>query len=217
MIKEPYNTLEHLHSYSVLIDSREIFLNPKDADNQTDILLATSFIKNLRLLESINKNDIIIHQYNAGGELPAAFAIFDAIKDSACHISMIAHGEVMSCGLLILQAADIRLAMKNCEFLAHEGTTGIHDSLSHKQAKSWSIREKFKAELLYDIYTDKCMAGQFFLERKYKKNRIKAYLKAQISKNEDWFLSADEAMEFGFIDDIIGNKKYPHISNLLNL
>src|SRR3990167_3016657 len=120
MIKNIDNTIEHLHDYNILLESREIFLNPKNIDSETDIELAIGFIKNLRLLESINKNPILIHHYNAGGYWAAGFAIYDAIKASECYITMIGYGEIMSAGLLILQAADLRLASKNCQLMMLE-------------------------------------------------------------------------------------------------
>src|SRR5688500_1712718 len=100
MIKDVEKTLEQLHNYSILPDKRELFLNPKDCNSETDIELAISFIKNLRFLESINEEPILIHQYNAGGEWAAGFAIYDIIKSSPCHITMVGHGEVMSAAIL---------------------------------------------------------------------------------------------------------------------
>lgn len=217
MIKDKDYLVERLHDYSILLETREIFLNPSDSDSETDIALAITFIKNLRLLESINKNNIIIHQYNAGGQWQSAFAIYDAIRDSDCHITIVGHGEVQSAGVLILQAADCRLVMPHCEIMLHEGTSGIHSELSHKAAKSWSVIERQKEELLYDIYTDKCVSGQFFIDKLYKRNRIKAYLRTQMAKQEDWVISPSDALEYGLIDDIIGSKKYPHLSSVLTV
>ena len=35
--------------------------------------------------------------------------------------------------------------------------------------------------------------------------------------HEDWILSAEEALHFGFVDGIIGSNKYPSISKLKQL
>lgn len=213
-----FEKLQEIHDYNISVKTRELFLNPCDANSQTDILLASNFIKNLRYLENIDsKQNITIHQYNAGGEWQAAFAIYDAILNAQCHVTIIGHGEVQSAGVLILQSADLRLIMPHCEIMCHEGTSGIHPDLSHKAAKSWAAVEREKEELLYDIYADKCMFGKFFTERNYKRNRVKAYLKTQMAKHEDWVINPMQAIEYGFIDDIIGSKKYPHISSIITL
>lgn len=215
MIKDIDQTRQNITELSVITETREIFLHPKSSDDETDIALAMQFIKTLRLLENINKNNIIIHHYNHGGRWSAGIAIYDAIKASDCFIIMVCHGECQSAGMLILQAADLRLVYPHCELMIHEGTSSIHSDLSHKAAKSWSTIERQKEELLYDIFTEKCMEGTYFKTRQYKKNRVKGYLKTQIAKQEDWIVSPADAKEYGFIDGIIGEDKYPNVASLI--
>lgn len=203
------------YNYDICIKTRQIFLYPDISTSDLNLDISIKFIKNFSYLENINKNNIIIHTFNYGGEWDAGFAIYDIIKNSECFVTIITHGTCQSIGCIILQAADLRLAMRNCDLLIHEGHSGIHSELSHKAAKSWAINEHHKEELLYDILTEKCMEGSYFKERKYKKNRIKAYLKTQIAKQEDWILSPLDAKDYGFIDGIIGETSYPNLNSLI--
>ena len=72
---------------------------------------------------------------SAGGDLNAAFAIYDAIVDKG--ITVIGTGNVGSSGVLILMAGDTRYATPNTRFLTHavaaEGAT-ITDEIESEVA-----------------------------------------------------------------------------------
>ena len=86
---------------------------------------AVEFIKNLLMLESLNSNPIIIHQYNIGGDQNAGFAIYDAIKASKCKLLI----HVLWDGLLYGQhnsaaviGKGLRVTHPHTEWLIHEGS-----------------------------------------------------------------------------------------------
>lgn len=205
------NSLAEIHDNNILVDKREIFLYSVDSSDkessEINMNTAMTFLKNLRYLESLSLDPIIIHNSSYGGEWDVGMAIYDSIAASKCHITMICHGTVQSIATVILQATDDRQSMPNCKFMFHDGCTGIHPDLTHRQMKSYSICEQQNENVLYDIYTDKCIDGPFFTENNRKRSEVKAYIKTQIGKKEDWLLNAEEALNYGFIDKIIGNTK----------
>ena len=86
-----YSALSNWHDYGLLSQTREIFL--ESGDDGLGRKHAVEFIKNLLMLESLNSNPIIIHQYNIGGDQNAGFAIYDAIKASKCKFLFICYGK----------------------------------------------------------------------------------------------------------------------------
>ena len=104
--QDKFYSADELHRYGLLRESREIFLNSAlentDGDPGVDYRMATTFIKNLRLLE-LDSGDkpIIIHQNSIGGDWCDGMAIFDAIQHSICPIIVITHGIAASMGSII--------------------------------------------------------------------------------------------------------------------
>lgn len=193
------------HEYGLMIDTREIFLHPifdvfESEDAGTDFRMANKFIKNMRILESINHNQIVVHQYNIGGDWNAGMAIYDSIKNSVCNIIFICHGIASSMGSIIPQAADVRITMPNCDWLIHEGSTDIGD-MTYRQSRSWSQWEEGVYEKMMDIYINAT-------------NVKRRTFKTMFARKEDWWLSSEEAAKRGFADAVYGTEGYESIESL---
>lgn len=156
----------------------------------------------------MNSAPIIIHQHTIGGLWSAGMIIFDAIKACKSTVICVLHGEASSMGTIIPQAADVRIIMPNCSFMVHAGTTWLGASLTIKQAKSLMNWENKTEETMMEIYSESCKDGPFFKQSQNSKDEIKAYIKGKLDEKEDWFLSAEETVYFGFVDGILGNDKY---------
>ena len=213
MTRTRQQILDDIHSCNIIIDQREIFLFPKE-DEEKNYELSLEFLKNIRLLEGINKNQIIIHYLSNGGDCEAILSIYDVIKTSKCFITILCHGTISSYGLIVIQASDLRISMPNCNFMFHEGYTGIHKELTNKQSHSWSLYEKNMDKIISDIFSNRCINSSYFKSKNMTKLAIKKFIKSQTDKYEDWFMTPEQAMYYGFIDDIIGGKKYKTIDNI---
>ena len=200
---EDSNHIAEVHDNGLLLPHREIFLHSifDTEASGTDFRMANRFIKNLRILESMNDNPVIVHQYNIGGDWNAGMSIYDMILQSPCKIIFICHGISASMGSIIPQAADVRVTMPNCDWLLHEGYTDIDSGLTHRQAKAWAQWEQKAYERMIEIYVE---------SSKLPASRIKN----MFSKREDWWISAEEAVEHGFADVILGDKKYESINSI---
>lgn len=214
MKRPTQSQLEMFQEFNILLDSREIFIHGYDSDDSgVDHRVATTFIKNLRILERSNQ-PIIIHSYNIGGDWYSGMAIFDAIKQSSCNFIFICHGICASMGSIIPQAVlnkGYRIAMPNCAFLIHEGDLyleGIHTQVSSNLAYMNTNKES-----MYNIYCDSCVNAPFF--EGYSRSKVKAYLKRKIREKTDWCLDANEALDYGFIDGILGMKGYESVKKIL--
>lgn len=194
-----------IHQHNIDIANREIYLynfNAVDENPGVDYRMAQNFIKNIRILDSVSHDDILIHMHSVGGSWFDGMAIFDAIKMSKSHVTILVYGQAESMSGIILQAADHRVMAPNAYFMSHYGSQSFDgDYLSYQNIQKF---EQKNAETMFNIYAERCVKGQFFKEL-FKKNnavnKVKDYLKEQL-KNGDWYISAEEAVNYGFADEV---------------
>ena len=207
-----YSALSNWHDYGILSQTREIFL--ESGDEGIGVKHAVEFIKNLAMLESLNTNPIIIHQYNIGGDQNAGFAIYDAIKASKCKFLFICYGSASSMGSIVPQAVigkGLRVTHPHTEWLIHEGS--CETSGTTKQFISNAEALKKSKELMYDIFVNSCKKGAAFKGKK--PVEIKAILKRRLNVKEDWILDGHQAVEYGFADIVFGKGQNTSIENIL--
>ena len=207
-----YSALSNWHDYGVLSQTREIFLEA--GDEGIGSKHAVEFIKNLVMLESLNDDPIIVHQYNIGGDQNAGFAIYDAIKASKCKFLFICYGSASSMGSIIPQAVigkGLRVTHPHTEWLIHEGS--CETSGTTKQFISNAEALKRSKELMYDIYVNACKKGVNFKGKS--PTEIKAILKRRLNVKEDWILDGQQAINYGFADVLFGKGQNTSIKNII--
>lgn len=206
-IKNTQDEISLIHDYGINVSNRSIYLktDPDSAGIDGETLL--SFIKNLGVLEAKSKDPIIIHQYCLGGEWGVGMGLYDAIINSPCKFIYICHGYAASMGSVMPQAVygkGFRVIAKHCSFMIHEGTVSIDGT--NKSALSTIESNNYVTQIMYNIYTDVCITGNFFKD--YKRNHIKTYLKRKLNSKEDWWINASEAVDYGFMDGILGEEGF---------
>lgn len=204
-MKARENELDSIHLYGVSASTREIFIHSSfdsDEDNGIDFKIANTFLKNIRYLIKLNHNPIIIHQHSIGGFCSEGLMIYDAIKSCPAKVIVVTHGVAASMGSIIPQAADYRITMPNCYWLIHEGNTGIDSSMTAKQAKSMYMLEKAVSKTMQDIHLEKMIKGPAFAGKTEK--QIKYFLRTKLDKREDWWLSSEQSVQYGFADFVFG-------------
>lgn len=195
--------LEEIHNYCIDLANRTLFLHgniSSDEDNGVEFRMSNRFLKNILILDK-TEEPIVIHQQNIGGEWQSGMMIYDAIANARSHVSLVCHGEAISSGTIVLQAADIRYSMPNCHFMFHYGFSGIGDG-EYLSAHSLAEMEKIQTRNMLNIYANRCKDGEFFKGKSH--NQIKKYLDTKFKAKGDWHLEADKAKYYGFIDKIIG-------------
>ena len=140
---------------------------------------------------------------SVGGEWSDGMAIYDAILMCRCHVTMIAYGQAESMSSIIFQAADKRLITPNTYFMSHYGSTGA--SGEYLSVQNWVKYEKRICDIMIDIYAQSCIGGKYF-KNKYGNSpdmdKVKTYLFRKL-KSGDWYMSAEDAVHYGFADEII--------------
>ena len=92
--------------------------------------------------------------------------------------------------------------MKESEFMFHHGSVWLEQSsLAARSTIQSNTRHN---KMMLNIYAERCKDGPFFVERKYSLSRIKTYLENKMRSEGDVFITAQEAVDMGFADEVIG-------------
>lgn len=198
------DTLEELHDFSIDKQKRIIYVNsdPHYEDEiGVDFHMASKFLKNLDYLQFLSSDPITVKLMTCGGDWNYGMAMYDAITNSNCHITTVSLAHARSMSSIIIQAADHRQITKHADFMVHYGTYGDYGDF-REVASAMKHYEKANNAML-DIYANKCQNGQYFQDNKYKLQDVKNYIKQQIDSKTAWWLSAEEALYYGFVDEVI--------------
>lgn len=205
------------HTFGVILDTREIFLGPDPSyhydDAMIDFKAATTFITNMRLLNSIGDDPIIVHMNTCGGDWNNGMAIYDVIKDSPSEVTIVAYSYARSMSSIIPQAATWRVIMPNADFLIHHGTLDMGGN--YQSVVSDVDQAKIDTEIMLDIYVDRCLEGQFFQKKKMGKNAIRDWLQNQMARKQEFYMSPRESVEYGLMDGVLGDEDFESISALI--
>ncbi len=174
--------------YSRLLKDRIIFLG-----SAIDDAVANLVIAQLLFLEADDPDkDISIYINSPGGSITAGMAIYDTMQYIKCNVSTICVGLAASMGAFLLCAGTIgkRYALPNAEVLIHQPSGGTHG-----QATDIEIQARRILRMREHLNTIMAQRTGQTLE------------KIQKDTERDYFMSADEAKEYGIIDDILTEAK----------
>ena len=168
-----FTSLNDIHNYSIDIDNREIYLHSyfdgSDDEGGVNYKSAVIFEKNLRFLNTLSLDPILVHMHLPGGDWQDCLGIYDNIRASKSKVIIVAYAKVESSSSVLLQAADLRILSANTNFLIHYGSISVDNE--HKAALSmvqWSEKE---SEKMIDIFTEKCMNSRICREKNWKRRR----------------------------------------------
>ena len=191
MVVEQTNRGERSYDiYSRLLEDRIIFL----ADQVTDAT-ASLVVAQLLYLEAKDPDkDIQLYIDSPGGSITAGMAIYDTMQYIKCDVSTICIGMAASMGAFLLAAGEKgkRFALPNSEVM-------IHQPLIAGGGLSGQTTD-------IKIYTD------HLVNTKKKMNEILAertgqtYEKLCEDTERDNFMTAQEAKEYGLIDEVITHR-----------
>jgi ATP-dependent Clp protease protease subunit len=189
MVIEQTNRGERSYDiYSRLLKDRIIMLGEEVNDTTASLIVAQ-----LLFLEGEDPDkDIYLYINSPGGSITAGMAIYDTMQYIKPDVSTICVGMAASMGAFLLTAGakGKRFALPNSEIMIHQPLGGFQG-----QATDIGIHAKRILDIkkkLNEILSER--TGQP-LER------------IQQDTERDNFMSADEAMKYGLIDEVITKKK----------
>jgi ATP-dependent Clp protease protease subunit len=200
-----------IHNNNVNHHSREIYLHGYvDSDTEeepgVDYRMATTFIKNLHILEAQNHQNILIHMHTVGGSWCDGMAMFNTIRLIKSPVSILSYAQASSMSGIILQAADKRVLMPDCEVMIHHGSIAISDNTM--AAKSAIDQNERYCRRMLQVLAQRAVVGKYFKDRNYGIKKTMNFIDSKIKQSSDWYLNAEEAIYYGFADGIFGEKGF---------
>jgi ATP-dependent Clp protease, protease subunit len=175
--------------YSRLLKDRIVFIDGEINDLTADLTVAQ-----LLFLESQDpEKDISVYIDSPGGSVTAGLAIYDTIQWVKCDVQTICLGQAASMAALILAcgSAGKRLALPSSRVLIHQPWGGVQG-----QASDVSIQAK-------EIVRLKKLTIDYFALHANKAREIVA-----TDMERDFFMSAQEALEYGLVDRVLERRKH---------
>ncbi len=173
--------------YSRLLKERIIFLGEEVTDHTASLVVAQ-----MLFLESEDpKKDIQFYINSPGGSVTAGMAIYDTMNYVKCDVSTICIGLAASMGAFLLSsgAKGKRYALPNAEIMIHQPSGGT-------RGQATEIK----------IHAENILKTKDRLNRILAENTGQTVEKVADDTERDNFMDANEALEYGLIDEIITSR-----------
>ena len=195
MVVEQTNRGERAYDiYSRLLKERIIFVTGVIEDHMASLVTAQ-----LLFLEAENpKKEIAMYINSPGGVVTSGMAMYDTIQFIRPPVSTLCTGQAASMGSLLLTAGEkgMRYALPNARIMLHQPSGGFQGQASDIERHAEDIiKTKRRLNEIYVHHT-----GQ-------------KYDKIEQTLDRDYFMTAEEAKEFGIVDDVIKERTIPEENN----
>lgn len=170
--------------FSRLLRERIIFLGEEIDDEMANVIIAQ-----LLLLDSENpEKDIMLYINSPGGVITAGLAIYDTMQHIRADVSTICLGEAASMGAFLLSSGTKgkRLSLPSSRIMIHQPLGGARG-----QATDIEIEAK-------EILRMKSMLNEILAT-----NCSQPLEKIKEDTERDYYMSAQQAVEYGLIDKVI--------------
>lgn len=172
--------------YSRLLRDRVILLEGEVHDQMANLIVAQ-----LLYLESENpEKDISVYINSPGGSVTAGMAMYDTMQFIKPDICTIVMGQACSMGSLLAQAGSPgkRFMLPNARHMIHQPSGGARGQATDMEIQVKEILAMKKS--LTEIYVKHNSKGKSFDELSRDMER-------------DYFMSAQQALEYGLVDEVI--------------
>jgi len=176
--------------YSRLLEDRIVFLQGEIDDHMANLVVAQLLFLDAKDPEQ----DIKLYINCPGGLITAGLAIYDTIQYVNCDVSTICVGQAASMGTVLLAAGTKgkRLALPNSRIHLHQPLGG---------ARGQAIDVKIQAEEMLRLRDQ--------INRILAEHTGQPLEKIERDTDRDFFMTSQEALEYGLIDAIVTPRKNP--------
>lgn len=174
--------------YSRLLKERIVFLTGQVNDDVASLICAQ-----LLFLEAENpKKEISFYINSPGGVVTSGLAILDTMNYIKCPVSTVCMGQAASMGSLLLTcgAKGRRFALPNARVMIHQPSGGFQG-----QATDMEIHVR-------EILSIKARLNQIYVEQTGQSLKT-----IEAAMERDNFMTAQEAKQFGLIDEVITTRE----------
>ncbi|WP_269815493.1 ATP-dependent Clp endopeptidase proteolytic subunit ClpP [Algibacillus agarilyticus] len=173
--------------YSRLLKERVIFLVGQVEDHMANLIVAQ-----LLFLESENPDkDIHLYINSPGGSVTAGMAIYDTMKFIKPNVSTVCIGQAASMGAFLLSGGEKgkRFALPNSRVMIHQPLGGFQGQASD-----------------FEIHAKEILSIKAKLNRLLAEHTGQEIDKVSHDTDRDNFLSAEDAKEYGLIDEVLTSR-----------
>jgi ATP-dependent Clp protease protease subunit len=185
MVVEQTNRGERAYDiYSRLLKERIIFITGPIEDHMSSLVCAQ-----LLFLEAENpKKEIAMYINSPGGVVTSGMAVYDTMQFIKPAVSTLCTGQAASMGSLLLCAGErgMRFALPNSRIMVHQPSGGFQGQASDIERHAEDII-KMKRRL----------------NEVYVKHTGQTYEAIETTLDRDYFMSAEQARDFGIVDQVI--------------
>ncbi len=174
--------------YSRLLKDRIIFIGTGISDEVSNLLIAQM----LFLQSEDAEKDINLYINSPGGSVTAGLAIYDTMQFLKCPVTTYCVGQAASMAAVLLAAGNKgkRYALPNARIMIHQPWGGVQGQASDISIQAKEIlRLRDRINEILSLHTGKPLDA--------------------ISRDtdRDFFMSPQEAKEYGIVDEVIGGRK----------
>jgi ATP-dependent Clp protease protease subunit len=174
--------------YSRLLKDRIIFIGTPIDDNIANLIIAQMLFLQM---EDVHK-DINIYVNSPGGSVTAGLAIYDTIQFVKCDVATYCVGQAASMGALLISA----------------GTKGKRFVLPHSRVmihQPWGGIQGAAADI--SIHAKEILKLRDQINELIAKHTGQPLEKIAKDTDRDYFMSAQEAKDYGLVDEVIASTK----------
>ncbi len=178
--------------YSRLLKERIIFVTGEVEDHMCSLIVAQ-----LLFLESENPDkEISLYINSPGGVVTAGLSVYDTMQYIKPKVGTLCIGQAASMGSLLLTAGEpgMRFATPNARIMIHQPSGGFRGQASD-----------------IEIHAQEILSLRRRLNDMYVKHTGQKLPIIEKSMDRDNFMSADTALKFGLIDEIVANRADPKV------
>ena len=184
MVIEQTNRGERSYDiYSRLLKDRIVFLGGEITDETANLVVAQLLFLEMEDPDS----DISLYINSPGGSVTAGMAIYDTMKYIRPQVRTVCVGMAASMGAFLLMAGEKgkRLALPNAEVMIHQPLGGAQGQATDVAIRAeWLMKTKKKMIAMMAEMTEQPLK------------------KVQADVERDYFMSAEEALDYHIIDEI---------------
>ena len=174
--------------FSLLLRERIIFLGTPIGDQVANLIVAQ-----LLFLEREDPDkDISLYINSPGGVISSGLAIYDTIQLIKPDVSTICVGLAASMGTVLLSAG-----AKGKRYALPNSTIHMHQPMGGAQGQATDI----------EIAAREILRMQDMIRQIISSNTGQAYDRVARDTDRDYYLNADQALEYGIIDEVLTKAK----------
>lgn len=208
-----------VHEHGINFQKRDIYLhsfisNTDEGEPGVDYRQSITFTKNLHALDTSPYKPILVHMQSIGGCWDNGMAIYNSMQFARSYLTVLGYAQASSMSGILLQAASLRVLMPDCHFMLHYGWSGgasNHPIAAHSEA-AFQVNA---CKRMIQILAERAVFGPYFNKKKSTTvDQACRFFEKKLREKVDWYLSAEDAVEYGLADAVLGSNEYPDVHSL---